>query len=363
MNDRPKKPPVEIVRRPAGAPAPRPIAPTPRPVTPKGPVAPRPVPVPAPVPTGTPGSAPGPAPVAPASRPAGPPASRPAGPPSSARPMGDRPSFDRSGPPRGRGGGGGFPRPARPPGPPPTADQINALAKKERVPARIAKGELEGKMKCRIWKKLHAEEAKRFDQAYTLMEKTPGLELAEAFGVNQSGLSVDEFRERRARLKKKEEVKVARTAVAPEAIDKFLGDLVASKTELSLVLGERTVVDVLTAVEPVAFQLEKAGRLEKLQVVALCRRALWDKQGPHFERDVKLSQKPLPVARQPARRPVSDPRPFLEHAGKTLSLLLRNGLRLELPLRAVGPFDVLLGEEGDELFIPLHGVVKWEPKA
>jgi hypothetical protein len=231
------------------------------------------------------------------------------------------------------------------------------------VPARIAKGELEGKMKCRVWKKLHAEEARRFDQAYTLMEKTPGLDLAEAFGVIQSGLTVEEFRERRARLKKKEEVKVARTAVDPSAIEAFLNELVSSKTELTLVLGERTVVDVLTVVEPVAFQMEKTGRLEKLQVVALCRRSLWDKQGPHFERDAKLAQKPLPVARQPARRPVSDPRPFLEHSGTTLSFLLRNGLKLELPLRAVGPFDVLLGSEGEELFIPLHGVVKWEPKA
>ncbi|MBL8950790.1 MAG: hypothetical protein JNK82_08445 [Myxococcaceae bacterium] len=353
MSDRPKKPPVEIVRRPAGAPAvvpaPRPVvSPAPRPVTPKGPVVPRqvsPVPV-RPAGTGAPVSA------APVPRPV----------------VGERPSFDRgggfdrSGPPRGRGGPGGFPRPARPPGPPPTADQINALARRERVPARIAKGELEGKMKCRIWKKLHAEEAKRFDQAYTLMEKTPGLELAEAFGVNQAGMSVEEFRERRARVKKKEEVKVARTSVDPKAIDGFLADLVATKAELTLVLGERTVVDTITAVEPVAFQLEKSGRLEKLQVVALCKKALWEKQGPHFERDAKLAQKPLPVARQPARRPVSDPRPFLEHSGKTLGFLLRNGLKPELPLRAVGPFDVLLGEEGEEIFVPLHGVVKWEPK-
>jgi hypothetical protein len=258
------------------------------------------------------------------------------------------------------GGGARFPRPARPPGPPPTTDQINALAKRERVPARIAKGELEGKMKCRIWKKLHAEEARRFDQAYALMEKTPGLDLVEAFGVIQSGLSIDELRERRARVKKKEEVKVARTAVAGEAVEKFLAALVASKAELNLILGERSVVDVLTAVEPVAFQLEKAGRLEKLQVVVLTRRAHWEKAGPHFERDPKLAQKPLPVARQPARRPVSDPRPFQEQVGKTLSVLTRSGLTLKLPLLAVGPFDLLLGTEGEELFVPLHGIVKWE---
>jgi hypothetical protein len=228
------------------------------------------------------------------------------------------------------------------------------------VPARIAKGELEGKMKCRIWKKLHADEARRFDQAYTLMEKTPGLDLAEAFGVIQSGLSVDELRERRARVKKKEEVKVARTAVDGAAVEKFLGELASSKAELDFVLGERSVVDVLTTVEPVAFQLEKSGRLEKLQVVLLTRRSYWEKAGPHFERDPKLAQKPLPVARQPARRPVSDPRTFLEHVGKTISLLTRNGLTLKLPLAAVGPFDVLLGAPGEELFVPLHAIVKWE---
>jgi hypothetical protein len=258
------------------------------------------------------------------------------------------------------GRGGGFPRAARPPGPPPTTDQINALAKKERVPARIAKGELEGKMKCRIWKKLHADEARRFDQAYALMEKTPGLDLAEAFGVIQSGLSVDELRERRARVKKKEEVKVARTAVSGDVVEKFLGELIASKVELDFVLGERSVVDVLKAVEPVAFQLDKSGRLEKLQVVVLARRAYWEKAAPHIERDAKLAQKPLPVARQPARRPVSDPRPFLDSVGKTLSVLTRNGLTLKLPLVAVGPFDLLLGASGEEVFVPLHAVVKWE---
>ena len=56
----------------------------------------------------------------------------------------------------------------------------SGLAKKEKVPYRIARGDLDGKMKCRVWRKLHAEEAKRFDQAYLLMEKHPEriLELA-----------------------------------------------------------------------------------------------------------------------------------------------------------------------------------------
>ena len=123
------------------------------------------------------------------------------------------------------------PRAARAPSnrPPPTVEQIAALAKKERVPNRIAKGELDGKMKCRIWKKLHAEEAKRFDEAWTLVEKTPGLELPDAFGVVQSGLTVEEFNQRRARMKKRAEVKEARSAVNGERLDAFISQLVGSK--------------------------------------------------------------------------------------------------------------------------------------
>lgn len=343
MSDRPPKKPFEVVRRSTdGTSASRTVAPTVRPAgapRPVRPVAPKPV---SPQGTGAPSAAPT--------------GTRP---PPRGKPFGN----ERGGP--SSFGGRGAPRFARsgPPLPPPTVDAINTLAKRERVPARIAKGELEGKMKCRIWKKLHAEEAKRFLLAYELMEKTPGLELADAFGVIQSGTTVDEFREKRARVKKKEEVKKARAEVSPQAIDDFLSNLSSSKTEISFVLGERSVVDVLTAIEPVAFRLEKAGRLEKLQVVLACRKTTWEKTGPHFARDAKLSQKPLPVARQPTRRPVSDPRPFLPFISQRISLLLRNGLRLELPLLSVGPFDILLGEEGDELFVPLHGVVRWEPAA
>ena len=94
---------------------------------------------------------------------------------------------------------------------------------RERVPARIAKGELDGKMKARVWKKLHREEAERFHQAYELMGKNPGLGLQEAFGVLQSGLSVDEFLKRRARTKKKEEVKVAKIATVGLGVAAILG--------------------------------------------------------------------------------------------------------------------------------------------
>ena len=96
-----------------------------------------------------------------------------------------------------------------------------------------------------------------------------------------------------------------------------------------------------------------------LQVVVIARRTQWEKEGPHFERDAKLAQKPLPVARQPSKRPVSDPRLFQELNGQTLRLSLRNGLSLELPLLGVGPFDVLLGGPGEEIFVPLHAIVSW----
>lgn len=235
------------------------------------------------------------------------------------------------------------------------------LAKKERVPFRIAKGELEGKMKCRIWKKLHQEEAKRFDQAHTLMEQHPNLDLTEAFGVVQSGMTVEDFLARRARAKRRDEVKKARASVDGAPIDAFIASLIEKKTELTLVLGERTVLDVLTAVQPVAFEGERSGRIEKLQVVVLTTRQTWDAMAASLERDSKLAQKPTPVARQPSRRPVSDPRPLLDHVGKAVKIVLRNGITLTLPLFAVGPFDVLLGDEAAPVFVPLHAMLSWAP--
>lgn len=214
-------------------------------------------------------------------------------------------------------------------------------------------------MKCRIWKKLHAEEAKRFDQAWTLLEAHPGLDLADAFGIVQSGLSVDEFLARRARARRREAIKEARATVDGTPIDAFISARIAEGSELSIVMGERTALDVLTGVAPVSFTTARGGQLEKLQVVLLARRATWELLLPTLEREPKLSQKPAPVARQPARRPVSDPRPFLEHVGATLALQLRNGIKLQQTLLAVGPFDLLLGSPGQELFVPLHALVHW----
>ena len=366
---------MQVIRKP-GAPAPGPggAAPpasaTPGTVAPKpvvSPLSPRPV-TPRPV---APHVTPRPGPAAP--RPGAPHAAAPH--PAAPHPAGDGGPLPPRASPRGPGPrpspGGGFgkgkpggPRFPRAPSnrPPPTPEQIAALARKERVPARIAKGELEGKMKCRIWKKLHAEEARNFDKAWTLMESNPALDLQTAFGVIQSGMPVEEFLARRNRAKKKEEVKTARTTVSPEAVDGWIAARVADKGELAFVLAERTALDVLVGVEPVAFLLERGGRLEKLQVVVLARRATWERLGPTLPRDARLVQKPTAVARQPSRRPVADPRPFLELLGKKVFVELRSGLQLEQPVRAVGPFDVLLGEADDELFVPLHAMLRFEPR-
>jgi hypothetical protein len=153
-------------------------------------------------------------------------------------------------------------------------------------------------------------------------------------------------------------VKEARGSVPGGEVDAYLAALIAEKAEVSVVLGDRTLVDVLVQSEPIAFKLERSGRLEKLQVVLLARRTLWDPLSPTLDRDQKLAQKPLPIVRQPERRPFSDPRAFMPQVGQEIALTLRNGIRLKQALVAVGPFDLLLGQTGNEIFIPLHGIAR-----
>lgn len=299
------------------------------------------------------------APVSPAAPPATPASVAPTAPRPAPLPSAPRPASSAGrGPGMGSRPGGGFGRP-RTPRPPPTPEQILALATKEHVPARIAKGELEGKMKCRIWRKLHAEEARRFDQVYALMGENPGLSLPDAFGVLQSGLSVADFLARKERTQRKAAVKQARGEVDDSSVAVFINGLLDSKTELAVVLGERTVLDTLASVEPISFVLGRSGRLEKLQVVMLTRRSDWEQLTPTLERDQKLAQKPANVARQPDKRPFSDPRPFLAHQGDTVKLTLRNGIQLSMRLRVVGRFDLIVGEDGHEVFVPLHALVRF----
>ncbi len=94
-------------------------------------------------------------------------------------------------------------------------------------------------------------------------------------------------------------------------------------------------------------------------MVLLTQAQTWEQAQPTLPRDARLAQRPAPVAREPDRRPVSDPRPLLEHAGKNVRLELRNGLVVERPLLAVGPYDLLVGTEAEEFLVPLHALMAW----
>ena len=148
-----------------------------------------------------------------------------------------------------------------------------------------------------------------------------------------------------------------------EEVDGWLAAAAADKAPLAFVLGDRTLLDVLLSVHPVAFMLERSGRVEKLAVCAVSRRSTWEALLPTLPRDPRLAQKAIPVAREPDRRPHSDPRPFVASVGQRVKLSLRNGFTLEDQLRAVGPYDLLLGEPGAEVLVPLHALMGWGPGA
>lgn len=248
---------------------------------------------------------------------------------------------------------------AGPPLPPPTEEQVQALAATERVPARIARGALEGRMPCKTWRKLHAEEARRFDEAYALLAKHPGLSLQEAFGLLQAGIPLEEWKARRENAGRKQAVKSARAEVSNGAVAAWFAAAISSGTPLAVVEVEGAREDTLRAEAPVELTFADAGRVEKLRLLALGPAAAWERLSPSLDRDAGLAAHPAPLHRQPDRRPVSDARPFLPHVGQPVQLLLRNGLRLELPLAGVGPFDLLVSAEESQLLVPLHALAAW----
>lgn len=216
-------------------------------------------------------------------------------------------------------------------------------------------------MRCGIWKKLHREEAARFDQVYSLMAQAPELSFEDAFGVIQSQRTPEEFLARKARGKLKDAIREARSEQKSERIDQAFASWVEEATPLAVVLAQRTLLERLVKVEPVALTFERAGRVEKLQVVLLAAKTDWDACSTRITRDPKLAQKPSPVPREPHRRPIADPRVFLPFVGKSVAIHLRNGIQLKERLAFVGPFDLLLGEEGHLVCVPLHALVHWEP--
>ena len=236
---------------------------------------------------------------------------------------------------------------------------MQALARTERVPARIARGALEGRMPCKIWRKLHAEEAQRFDEAYALLARHPELGLQEAFGLAQAGIPLEEWKERRDKAGRKQAVKSARAQVPNDAVATWFAEAMASGAPLSVVEDEGTRTDSLVSEATVELTFAQAGRLEKLRLLVLGAAPAWEQLLPSLARDEGLATRPFPLQRQPDKRPVSDARPLVEHVGKNVQLLLRNGLRLALPLAAVGPFDLLVQAGEHQLLVPLHALVGW----
>ncbi len=95
-------------------------------------------------------------------------------------------------------------------------------------------------------------------------------------------MTVAEFMARKERTQRKAAIKQARGEVENAAVADFLGRAGGGRsTELAVVLAERTVLDTLTAEEPIAFTFERTGRLEKLQVVLLARRTDWEQAAAH----------------------------------------------------------------------------------
>ena len=247
----------------------------------------------------------------------------------------------------------------RPLGPVPSAAQVEMLARREKVPTRIAKGELQGQMKCRIWRKLHPEESQSFVQAYAIIDQNPGLSLPDAFGILQSGLTREEFEARKSRTTKKGMVRQARVSVSDQEIHQLLNRWIGEAVPLAVVLSERTFIDQLVSHQPIACQWARSGRVEKLITVLISPQRTWKALSSTIERDPKLAQKPAAVSRHPEKRPFSDPRPFLEAIGQHVRVLLRNGIQLSLPLYRVGAFDLVLGVSDAEVLIPIHALIDW----
>lgn len=245
----------------------------------------------------------------------------------------------------------------------PSLESIQALARKERVPLRIARGELEGKMRCRIWRKLHAEEARRFDDAYRLVAQHPEVSLPDAFGVMQAGIPVAEFLARKKRTRKRDDVKQGRLACSNEGIESLWQQWRVSRQELAVVMADKTFRDSILSIEPMDFEFQRSGIFSKLQVVVVTAKETWERHVAHLPRDSKLAKKPAAVARLPERRPVFDPRVFLPHLNTNISVVLRNGILLTAPLLSVGSFDLILGTPGAEWWVPLHAMVEWKPSA
>jgi len=226
------------------------------------------------------------------------------------------------------------------------------------VPVRIARGELEGGMPCSRWRELNPDEAARFDRVYALVRSSE-VSVDAAIDLEQRGVTVEMLNAQKAEREANERLREARLAVPGTAVDAFRKQLIDDKVDLAVILGDRVLADRLVQVERLSLKFAETGSVAALDVVAFGSRSVWATLRPLARFDEKLLASPAPVHVMPSRRSAADPRPFVEQIGRQLTLTLRNGIILPLKLAAVGPFDLIVGEEAGRILVPLHAISAW----
>jgi hypothetical protein len=217
-------------------------------------------------------------------------------------------------------------------------------------------------MTCREWRNREPEEANRYSRAYDVVAKFPGVHLDTALSLVATGQDPAEYLARKSKPSPKASVLASRRAVSNAEVAAFLQRLVANRVQVSVTLASSTFTDVLIEDLPTEFRFERSGPTEKLQIVTMTESSVASQYSP-TKIDPQLAAQPAPISPAPTSRPVNDPRLFQPHIDETIGVILRNGATYQLRLVAVGPYDLLLGKAGQELFVPLHALMSWEALA
>ncbi len=217
-------------------------------------------------------------------------------------------------------------------------------------------------MTCQQWRAIHPSDASRYRRAYEVVDKFPNMSLETALSLVASGKDPAEYLAEKAKPSPRKLVHAARRAVSNAAIEAYFRRLIAGRMQVSVTLLSKTFADVLVGDRPTELQFANAGPVKKIEVVSMVEQAAVDRYPP-AKVDAAIAAKVQPGPRTPDARPVSDPRPLVPLVGKVVEAALRNGVTYRLPLAGVGPFDLLLGESGREVFVPLHALLSWQPAA
>jgi hypothetical protein len=222
-----------------------------------------------------------------------------------------------------------------------------------------------GQMPCKIWRKLHAAEAKILDEAYALRVRYPALNIEQARNLVVSRgdpvayLARFEARQKRAASPKGQAMQ-ARRSLNNQPIEAWLANTVKDHLQAVVLFERQSTMAVIEAVRRFTYNLQGQGEVKKTEVVAIGPVTAWRAHAAALELDPALTEAPAAVAPRPDARPFFDPRPFAPMVGKAIRLQLRNGVALTGVLSAVGGFDLMLGTPSEPLLIPLHALVSWK---